>query len=224
MFACQYCDKEFKREKTLAVHMCEPKRRHMVQNDRHVRLAFRAYQRFYEKSMNAKRAKTYTEFAKSNYYIAFVRFGKHLIDLNAIDPERFIDFLLQMGVRLDDWCKDTVYEEYVRDLTRKESVDRAVERNVLLMQQWGIETGETWTKFFDKVNTQRAVQLIKTGRISPWIIYGCDGAQTLLDRMNDEQIKMVAEYIDPTYWRKRLIKQADDARWIQSVFDSAGVQ
>ena len=35
---------------------------------------------------------------------------------------------------------------------------------------------------------------------------------------------MVAEYIDPTYWRKRLIKQQDDSRWIQSVFDSAGVQ
>ena len=64
MYTCQYCGKNFTREKTLTVHMCEPKRRHMVQNDRHVRMAFRAYQRFYDKSMNAKKPKTYEEFAK----------------------------------------------------------------------------------------------------------------------------------------------------------------
>jgi len=223
MFICAYCNKSFSKENTLTVHMCEQKRRHMVQNDKPVRLGYRAYQLFYTKNTNSKEPKTYKEFAKSSYYTAFVRFGKHILDINAIDPEKFIEFVLRMGVKLDNWCKDSVYEEYVRDLTKRESVDRAVERNILLMQQWSLQEEQEWTKFFDKITPQLAVHWIKTGRISPWIIYGCDAAQNLLDRMNDEQIKMVAEYIDPIYWRKRLIKQREDAQWIQGVFKSAGV-
>lgn len=224
MYTCAYCNKSFTKEKTLTVHMCEQKRRHMVQNDLPVRLAFRSYQQFYTKNTNSKKPKSYSEFAKSPYYTAFVRFGKHMLDINAIDPEQFVDFVLRMGVKLDNWCKDTVYEEYVRDLTKRESVDRAVERNILLMKQWSIQEEQEWTQFFARITPQLAVHWIRTGRISPWIIYACDAAQNLLDRMNDEQITMIAEYIDPIYWRKRVIKQKEDVEWIKTVFEQAGVQ
>ena len=31
---CPYCGKQFARERTLHVHMCEPKRRHMQKNEK----------------------------------------------------------------------------------------------------------------------------------------------------------------------------------------------
>ena len=33
-FKCPYCGKEFTRERTLQVHMCEPKRRHLQKNEK----------------------------------------------------------------------------------------------------------------------------------------------------------------------------------------------
>ena len=84
MNKCGYCEREFAREQTLAVHMCEPKRRHMVKGDRHVQLGFRAYQNFYSNNTNAKKDKTYDEFADSKYYKAFVKFGKYILDINIL--------------------------------------------------------------------------------------------------------------------------------------------
>jgi len=46
MHTCNYCSKSFKKESTLAVHLCEQKRRHMQKDEKHVQLGFRSYQLF----------------------------------------------------------------------------------------------------------------------------------------------------------------------------------
>ena len=78
---CNYCNKEFKKESTLAVHMCEPKRRYMQRDDKDVQLGFRAYQLFYRIGTNSKKDKSYDDFAGSTYYSAFVKFGQYCIDV-----------------------------------------------------------------------------------------------------------------------------------------------
>ena len=42
-FKCQYCEVSFKSEKTIMVHVCEPKRRWMNKDEKYSRLAFFAY-------------------------------------------------------------------------------------------------------------------------------------------------------------------------------------
>jgi len=138
-FECQFCKKSFKREKTLAVHLCEQKRRWINRDEKYVRLGFLAYNRFYEITQGATKQKTYEHFTKSNYYTGFTRFGKHTLEINAIDPERFIDFVITNSIALDKWCSDAVYETYIRELNKKETAERAIERGILLMQQWSRE-------------------------------------------------------------------------------------
>ena len=96
-YKCPYCGKSFAKEKTLVVHVCEPKRRHMSKNEKHVQLALLTYQRFYEISQKQKN-KTFDEFAKSPYYNAFVKFGSFMSNANPIYPEKFIDFVIKSGV------------------------------------------------------------------------------------------------------------------------------
>ena len=47
-FKCPYCGKEFTRERTLQVHMCEPKRRYLQKDEKWVVNAFMVFQRFYQ--------------------------------------------------------------------------------------------------------------------------------------------------------------------------------
>ena len=72
-FECQFCKKSFKREKTLAVHLCEQKRRWINRDEKYVRLGFLAYNRFYEITQGATKQKTYEHFTKSNYYTVFAK-------------------------------------------------------------------------------------------------------------------------------------------------------
>ena len=225
MFKCKYCSKDFARESTLSSHMCERKRRMLAENERPNQIALQIWLKFLKfTTPNLKKQKTYEDFVSSRYYTSFVKFARHVIDLNPYDFEGFVDFVFRYGVKLDDWCKAYVYEAYIRENNKKETVDRAAERNIILMQNWAEQTGESWRSFFKKVNTNQAVHWIKTGRISPWVLYATKAGEVLVDRLNAEQVLIVAEYIEPKYWQFKVARQADDAKWIEQTFDGAGIE
>ena len=94
-FACQYCEKTFRRETSLAVHLCEPKRRYQEREEIGVQLGLQSYLRFYETTQGSARLKTFDDFARSPYYRAFVKFGRYCVAIRAINIPRLIDWLLK---------------------------------------------------------------------------------------------------------------------------------
>lgn len=222
-FECQFCNKSFKREKTLAVHLCEQKRRHINRDDKYVRLGFLAYNRFYEITQGSKTQKPYEHFAKSSYYTAFTKFGRHMLEINAIDPEKFIDFVITASIPLDSWCKDSVYESYIRELNKKETAERAVERGILLMEQWGREHDRPFNVFFREISRPRLIHWIKSGRISPWIIFNCDSGDAAIASMTDNEHHMINEYLEPTFWTRKFSTRQDDVAFVQMVLKEAGL-
>lgn len=222
-FECQFCKKSFKREKTLSVHLCEPKRRWINRDEKYVRLGFLAYNRFYEITQGATKPKTYEHFAKSNYYTGFTRFGKHTLEINAIDPEKFVDFVITNSVALDKWCSDAVYETYIRELNKKETAERAVERGILLMQQWSRENDRPYNVFFREISRPRLIHWIKSGRISPWIIFNCDSGDASIAAMTDHEQNMIMEYLEPTFWQRKFSARQEDVEFVQMVLKEAGL-
>jgi hypothetical protein len=222
-FECQFCKKTFQREKTLAVHLCEQKRRHINRDDKYVRLGFLAYNRFYEITQGSKTQKTYEHFSKSNYYTGFTKFGRHMLEINAIDPEKFIDFVITASIPLDSWCKDSVYESYIRELNKKETAERAVERGILLMEQWGREHDRPFNVFFREISRPRLIHWIKSGRISPWIIFNCDSGDAAIASMTDNEHHMINEYLEPTFWTRKFSTRKEDVEFVQMVLKEAGL-
>jgi hypothetical protein len=222
-FECQFCNKTFQREKTLAVHLCEQKRRHINRDDKYVRLGFLAYNRFYEITQGSKTQKTYEHFSKSNYYTGFTKFGRHMLEINAIDPEKFIDFVITASIPLDSWCKDSVYESYIRELNKKETAERAVERGILLMEQWGREHDRPFNVFFREISRPRLIHWIKSGRISPWIIFNCDSGDAAIASMTDNEHHMINEYLEPTFWTRKFSTRKEDVEFVQMVLKEAGL-
>ncbi len=218
---CEFCKRDYSSEKTLIAHACEKKRRWLWKDEKYATMGFRAYQLFYEVGMKYKKVKTQEDFIDSQYYSAFIKFGKHLVDINAIDPIGFTEFLIRTNVRLDDWTLPRPYEIWVRELGRKEHPDRALERNILLMEQWSRETGEEWTDFFRKVNPQLATKWIKTGRLSPWLLFTV--GDELVERLSDEQLILVQELLEPGFWFKKFDTFEEEVRSIKFNLRSVGV-
>ena len=222
-FECQFCGKAFKREKTLAVHLCEQKRRHINRDDKYVRLGFMAYNRFYEITQGAAKPKTYEQFSKSNYYTGFTKFGRHILEISAIDPEKFIDFVITTSIPLDKWCTDAVYETYIRELNKKETAERAVERGILLMQQWSRENDRPYNEFFREISRPRLIHWVKSGRISPWIIFNCDSGKSAIAALTDHEQDMIMTYLEPTFWTRKFSTRQDDVEFVQMVLKEAGI-
>lgn len=221
-YTCEFCSKTFLREKSFLVHMCEKKQRWLDRDQKYFTLAYLAYNRFYEIAYKASKKKTTTDFIESKYYNDFIKFGRYLNNINALEPEGFIESLIRNQVKLREWTKDHYYNDWVRSLTRKESWEKAFERNLLLIYQWSQEVGEEPNKFFALVNTNLAVQWIQTGRLSPWILYTAPSAQLLFERMAEDQLRMIQGWLDPKYWKSVFARNVGDYEAIEQALIEEG--
>ena len=133
-FECQYCNKSFAKETTLMVHVSEKKKRYQSQNETGLQIGLRAYQRFYELSQGNSRVKTFEDFAESPYYRAFVRFGQYCVSVRVVNVIRFVEWLLKNNKKIDYWCKDSVYSEflvaYLRIENHMDAIHRAIEHSI----------------------------------------------------------------------------------------------
>jgi len=216
-FVCQYCGHAYTKEKTLMVHVCEQKRRALAKTERHVVLGFDTYNRFYKLSQNAKGDKTYEEFCKSPYYNAFVKFGSFVSNVNPLYPDRFIEYVIRSGTKLDHWCRDELYDRYVVDLIKTEPVETALERSIKHMMHWADEHQSTWNHYFLYVSLSRAAFDIRDGKVSPWLILNSTNGKSMLKKFNDEQLTAVSVVMDVPFWLKKFKTLLADVELVKEV-------
>jgi hypothetical protein len=216
-YKCEYCGNGYMREKTLAAHMCEPKRRWVQKDEKRVRHALYAFQRFYKLSAGSKKEKTYEEFAKSPYYNAFVKFGSFISNVRPLYPEKYIDYVVTSGVKLDHWAKDELYEKYALEFILKEDVITALERSVKTMMEWADENNSSWNHYFRYISLNKAVWNIKDGKVSPWLILNCKEGKAMLSKFNDEQLELVYHVINPQHWAMRFKRQPSDVQIVKDI-------
>jgi uncharacterized protein YlaI len=223
-FNCVHCSKSFMKEKTLIAHMCEQKRRVLQKDEKRVQTGFFAYNRFYQLTQAAKKQKPYSDFCKSAYYNAFVKFGSFINNVNPLYPERFIDYVIKSGVKLDHWCRDELYDKYLSELVKIEPVESAVQRSLQYMMEWGDENNANFAHYFNYVSVNRAVHNIRDGKISPWMVMNSVGGVELLKQFSDEQLELVNQTLDIPFWAKKIRDNPADVALVKEVCKEAGIE
>ena len=220
---CQYCGQGYAKETTLAAHQCEPKRRAQQRGEKGVQIGLQAWLRFYEMSQGSAKTKTYEDFARNQFYTAFVKFGRHCHSINAINVGQFIDYVLKNNIKVDHWCRDKHYEEYLFNLMRTEAAQDALERSIKTMVAWGEEHDLPFNEYFRKVSGPRLMENIRNGRISPWVLYCCDSGLEAAGSLDEFQVTQIMPWIDPDYWQKRLRDYVADAELAKHILSEAGI-
>lgn len=221
-YTCVHCNKKFMQERTVVAHMCERKRRHLQKDEKRVQAGFLAFNRFWQLTQNAKKLKTYDEFADSSFYNAFVKFGSFINNINALYPDQYIDFLIKNGKKLDHWCRESLYEEYLVDILKKEPVESAIQRTLKTMMEWADQQGTAFEHYFRYANPNRVVRDVRLGNISCWVLLNCDDGNKMLSSMNDEQLLMISEVCDFKFWLSKFKSRPADAALVQEVLKEIG--
>jgi hypothetical protein len=222
-YKCVHCDKNFAKERTLMAHMCERKRRAMQCDEKRVQAGFMAFNRFWQLTQGARKLKTYEEFCDSSYYNAFVRFGSFVNNVNPLYPDRFIDYVIKSGVKLDHWCRDELYEKYLYEIIKIEPVESAVQRSLQTMMEWGDDHKAEFSHYFNYASLSRAVHDIRNGKISPWIILNTKSGQTMINKMSDEQLDMISPAFDVAFWLKKFKEVPADTALVKEVCGEIGL-
>jgi len=222
MATCQYCRKDFIKETSLSVHSCEPRRRRQEHSERGVQLGLQAYLKFYQLTQGSAKLKTFDDFADSPYYLAFVKFGRYCVDIRAINPARFIEYVLKQNKKIDHWCRDSIYTEYLLDYLRVENVNDALARAIEFGITWQEQTSNPAHDCLRYGNSNAMCHAITTGRISPWIIYNSESGQQFLSELSTEQIAMIWSYIDSDVWMKKFQDYPADQEYAKDILSKAG--
>ena len=225
-YKCRYCDKDFRKESTLTAHLCEQKRRWQQERETGVQLGLRSYLRFYETTQGSAKLKSYEDFVTSPYYNAFVKYGRYLVAIRAINPTSFTDWLLKNNKKLDYWCKDSLYEEWMRDYIKREAVQDALERALKEMQEYAdnhLELRNGFRDYFRFGQPNRICHHVSTGRISPWVIYNSTSGVEFLEGLNEGQLTLIMPWIDPEFWQHKFKDYLADTEWIKEALSIAGL-
>lgn len=219
-FQCHFCKKEFSRESTLEVHLCEKKRRWMNKDDKNVRIAFASWLHWCKKSglyLNKKGGLTYTDFMNSTAYIAFVKFGYFVEEYKITNYLAYIDFMIKNNYKMPAWNKDSTYEYFVKMNMRQETIDEAIEKTIKFIDKWSYENHNQWNDFFDVISGQQVLDWLRGGRISPWVFFTSEKAQNLMGRMTDEQLILLDKYIDVKWWMQVMRRKAKDKQFVEQI-------
>ena len=225
-YKCRYCEKSFSKESTLVVHLCEPKRRWQQEKEVGVQLGLKAYLRFYEITQGSAKLKSYEDFVKSSYYNAFVKFGRYSQDIRCINYTNYLEWLLRNNKKIDNWCSDRLYEEWLPGYLQKEAVQDALERALKEMQDYAeanTDLKNGFTDYFRFGQPNRILFHITSGRISPWVVYNSESGRAFLDGLSEEQIQIVLPWIDPEHWQRKFTDYMADTEWVKDILKKAGL-
>jgi hypothetical protein len=222
MYKCQYCKKDFQKETSLAVHLCEPKRRMQERTERGVELGFQAYLRFYEMTQGSAKLKTYEQFAESPYYRAFVKFGRYCVNTRTVNPKQFLEWLLKNNKKIDRWASDQLYTEYLLIYLQVENINDAMARAIEFGIEWAEKHSAQPHDCLRYGNNNAMCYAVTAGRISPWIIYNCDSGQKFLSELDSTQIAMIWPYIDSDVWQKKFQDYPADQEYVREILTKAG--
>jgi hypothetical protein len=182
-----------------------------------------AYLKFYELTQGSARLKTFDDFADSPYYRAFVKFGRYCVAIRAINPARFIEYVLKQNKKIDHWCRDSVYTEYLLDYLRVENVNDALTRAIEFGIAWHEETGNPAHDYLRYGSPNTMCYAITTGRLSPWVIYNSDSGQKLLSELTQEQLATIWPYVDSDIWMKKFQDYPADQEYAKDILAKAGL-
>jgi len=224
MPTCDYCSKTFSRQSTLDVHMCEPKRRWQQKDNKVHVLAFEIFRRFYEINFPTQKEKTFTDFAQSQYYRAFIKTAEFITANTPIEIGAFIDWLCTSKIKVDSWAKQGTIDTYLKHIIKNEPITQALNRTILEMGAWAEEEKARLEDFFKYVNLNRVTQMIANGKISPWVILNCETGKDMISIMHDDQIQIVYEMINPEYWKRTFKKREEDTDFVKQTLREAGIE
>lgn len=221
-YGCEFCGRSFLRESTVLKHICEYKHRWLEKDRPGNRLGFQAWLQFYKKNSASKKQKTYEEFIKSAYFTAFVKFGNHCVEINALNVSRFADWLVKNQIKIDTWCSDTNYNKYLIEYIRTEDALDAIHRSVETTIQLANEEGIHSKDYLRYGNRYKICYAVTTGKISPWMLFQSVSGVEFMDKLDSTQVKMIIDYIDPEKWALKFHREPDNVKQVKEILTIAG--
>jgi hypothetical protein len=222
-FKCQYCEKTYSTEKIVTTHMCEQRRRFQQRDTVFARLGYEAFVALQQMFFGKNRKDSEENFRKSDFYLACVRWGHFVVDINSMNARQYLSWLIKMNVPIDKWNTDEIYDCFLQYYVFVEDPWDAFERNIKKIAEWGEEVGKPYKDYFKLAGTARILTDVRSGAISGWVVFNSFGGRTWLSSLDQGDLELVWAWLDPSRWKIRLENMHDEAKEITNMCNQSGL-
>jgi len=219
---CEFCKKEFVRERTLFTHTCTIKNRWLSKDLPGNRIGFQAYVQFYKKNSAKKNLKTYEEFIRDPFYSAFTKFGIYCVDIKCVNITRYNDWLLKNNIKIDNWATDTNYTKFLCEYLLVEDPLDAIHRSIEHIIEKATNESVLTKDYLRYGNTNVISNEIAKGKISPWLLYCSNSGVKFIESLRSDQQKMIMDYIDPEKWALKFHREPDITKQVKEILYAGG--
>jgi hypothetical protein len=188
------------------------------------RIGHGAYYEFYKAHYPNKKNTEYTDFIKSNYYSAFVKFGNYCCNLNIQSAVPYVRWLLENKVGIDSWCVDSNYGKFLIQWLRLQHYQDAITRTYAVLEIIGKELNLLPQDVLRYANVNTILARIVAGEITPWILWKTEVGQEFLTRLDEKQAEYVLEYIAPEQWQIKFKRDPETAEAAIKLMNELGVK
>ena len=203
-------------------HLCENKRRWQDKDQPGNRIGYQAWVEFYKKNTASKKPKTYVDFTKSAYYLAFVKFGHYCVDIKCVNVAKYADWLLKNNIKIDSWCSDTNYNLFLIQNLKDEDALDAIARSIETTINYAKEENIQSKDYLRYGNRNRICHLITNGKISPWMLYQSTSGVELLEDLDEGQQRLIIDYINPEQWAIKFKRNTEKVAEVKELLNAAG--
>jgi hypothetical protein len=144
------------------------------------------------------------------------------VSIKAINPARFTEWLIRQNKKIDYWCKDSIYTEYLLDYLRVENVNDALARAIEFSMDWAEKSGHPAQDCLRYGNSNTMAYAVTTGRISPWVLYNSESGLKFLNELDATQVAMIWPYVDSEIWSKKFSDYMADQEYARDILKKAG--
>lgn len=207
--SCEYCNKSFIKQGSFLTHLCEPKRRWMDRDMPTNRTAYSAWKYYFSKHHPNMKSIEYQDFIKNYYYNSFMKFAAYCINIKVVNIILFLDYLVSHKAPINKWCNDTHYSKFLLQYLKLEDINDAFRRSIRTIEQMCEEENIQVKDAFKYLNGNRLCQKIYQGSISPWVLYNSNSAIDFLHNLNEDQVRIIYDIINPDIWKLKLFREQD---------------
>lgn len=220
-YTCSYCHKVYVREDAYMKHECARMKKIKELKTPNGQTAWHYYQT-YMRGYN-RMPPSGEAFLASKLFRTFVNFVVFSKKVNLIQPLTFIWFMKQKDYPPTMWATDEVYSQYLSFVDTKVPPIKQAEYSVTTIQDYADAHDIDCGDIFLTINPNELIHLVRTRRLSPWLLLSCKAFGKFFVTMNEEQQSILETLINPDEWGDKLQKHTMEVKTIKLFVEALGL-
>lgn len=197
--------------------MCETKRRWSERDMQINRYAHGSWVFYYKRYHPQITKLDYMDFITNLFYLPFIKFATFCINNHVVNIHSYMEYLVSHKITVDKWAHDEFYTKFITNYLKTEDSHDAIKRSINTLEEMCKEQNIKVSDAFNYLNENKLCQKIYQGTISPWLLYNSESAMDFMNRLNDDQVKLIYDFINPDIWRLKIFREANSDNKIKSL-------